>query len=413
VYGWDVPESRIRTWSQKSSLLSPSIYTFGYDPADQLITAMVTNAGSLVASYAYTYDPAGNRLTEQAGGFTNAASYNALNELSVLASAGGSGASRTNEWDAEQRLVSATSGNQRTEFGYDGVGKLVSIRQIVNGSEVSLRRLQWCDDEICAERDGAGAVTKRYFNHGVQVVSGPAAGKYYNTVDHLGSIREMIDTNGTVRARYSYDPWGRRTRVSGDLDVDFGFAGMFWCAEAGLEVARFRYYNPEDGRWLSRDPLEDAEMEEGANLYAYVANDPVNRVDPLGLCDCAAERQDYADKVRDAGKACNDNGMVAAQQNKGDVASQIEADGLGCENIAAYRSASFKAFKQCLQSCRQKTVPYTPAPQQPLKQPDKQPKKKQQDPRPEKPPPCKPKPKPKPTPKPKPKQKPLLIETDL
>lgn len=42
-------------------------------------------------------------------------------------------------------------------------------------------------------------------------------------------------------------------------------------------------YDPTIGRWLSRDPLANAEMSQGPNLYGYVGNDPVNRIDPLGL----------------------------------------------------------------------------------------------------------------------------------
>lgn len=42
-------------------------------------------------------------------------------------------------------------------------------------------------------------------------------------------------------------------------------------------------YDPTIGRWLSRDPLPDAEFSQGANLYAYVHNRPTDRADPLGL----------------------------------------------------------------------------------------------------------------------------------
>src|SRR5260221_1802316 len=62
---------------------------------------------------------------------------------------------------------------------------------------------------------------------------------------------------------------------------------MFWSAEANLSLTRFRAYDPGLGRWLSRDPVQSAEVMEGTNLYAYAGNDPVNRIDPLGL---AAER---------------------------------------------------------------------------------------------------------------------------
>ena len=92
----------------------------------------------------------------------------------------------------------------------------------------------------------------------------------------------MTDAGGNVRARYAYDPYGRQTLVSGDVSADFGFAGMFWSSEASLSLTRFRAYDPNLGRWLSRDPLENAELSEGPNLYAYVRNDPVNLVDLSG-----------------------------------------------------------------------------------------------------------------------------------
>ena len=66
---------------------------------------------------------------------------------------------------------------------------------------------------------------------------------------------------------------------------------MFWVAEAGLSGTRFRNYDPELGRWLSRDPLGKAEIQEGPNLYAYVRNNPVSSTDPLGLC---CEQEAYA-----------------------------------------------------------------------------------------------------------------------
>ena len=65
---------------------------------------------------------------------------------------------------------------------------------------------------------------------------GRHAGAYFYSHDHLGSIRELTDSGGNVRARYSYDPFGRRTLLTGDLETDFGFAGMFWTPEAGLNL---------------------------------------------------------------------------------------------------------------------------------------------------------------------------------
>src|SRR6185503_16612395 len=132
---------------------------------------------------------------------------------------------------------------------YDGLSRRVAIRHLVNAVEVSLRRFVWRGGMICEERDPAGVVTKRFFPQGMRLESGTNAGNYFYTRDHLGSIRELTDSSGGIRARYAYDPYGRRTKLAGDVEADFSFAGMFLIREAGLAGARFRNYDPELGRW--------------------------------------------------------------------------------------------------------------------------------------------------------------------
>lgn len=326
IYGHDVPPGRIAAWSQQAGVQPPLLHTFSYDAADQLLSATVTNGGALVNEFAYTYNPAGNRLSEEVDGTSRTVAYNALNQLSTGPAPG---VSRTNEWDAQDRLVAINTGNQRIEFTYDGLSRLASLRRLTNGVEASFRRFVWCGSEICEERDASGLVTKRFFDQGMKVETGPATGSYFYTRDHLGSIREVTDAGGSVRARYAYDPYGRATRLMGDIEADFGFAGMFWSSEARLSLTHYRAYDPELGRWLSRDPLEDAELQEGPNLYAYVANNPVNYIDPLGLClttvDCTCLRYPatcaaagiIAAKVGEVGQrvgtaVCNIGGRVRA-----------------------------------------------------------------------------------------------------
>ena len=281
-YSHDIARQQITDWSQQAGSQSPSLFSFAYDAANQLLSAAVTNSGVLVNAFGYSYDPAGNRLTELVGGTTATASYNALNQLSTTANAVFN--SRTNEWDAQNRLTAVNQGNLRTEFAYDGVSRLASVRQFQNGSQISFRRLIWSHNRISEERDMSGTnITKRFYPQGVALETGTNAGVYYYTRDHLGSVRELTDGTGNVRARYAYDPFGRRTKVSGDVGADFGFAGMFWSPEANLALTHFRAYDPDLGRWLSRDPLPNAEIQQGPNLYAYIGNQPVDKADALGL----------------------------------------------------------------------------------------------------------------------------------
>ena len=131
---------------------------------------------------------------------------------------------------------------------------------------------------MCEERDASGGnVTRRFFARGEQ----NGGTNYFFTRDHLGSVREMTDTAGILHARYDYDPYGRRTKVLGDLDTDFGFTGHYTHTVSGLCLTMFRAYDANWGRWLSRDPLEEFG---DLNLYAFVGNTPLHAVDPLGLC---------------------------------------------------------------------------------------------------------------------------------
>jgi RHS repeat-associated protein len=330
-YGYDPRRGLITSWAQQADTQPPSLFSLGYDDADQLKSATVVQGGTTTATFGYTYDPAGNRLSEQIGPSVTHLSYNALNELTASDAPGG--AATTYQWDPEHRLVKATSGTRTTELTYDGWGRCSSIVQSTSATPTSRRAFLWAGDQIAEEYAPDGTVSKRFFRQGVQRLTGAAAGNYFYTRDHLGSIRELTNNTGTVTARYSYDPHGRPTQLSGSLHSDFGFAGMFYPQELAINMTRFRLYDPNIGRWLSRDPFPNGNaanspdrgsepfqspnhytyvgdqlsnllgrqgvpplvptqaelLAYGPNLYTYVGNNPVNLIDPLGL-DCQARQ---------------------------------------------------------------------------------------------------------------------------
>jgi RHS repeat-associated protein len=141
----------------------------------------------------------------------------------------------------------------------------------------------WCGGtQPCEERDGDNQVTQRFFAQGFQTLASPSSlpASFYYTNDHLGSVREALDATGTLRARYDYDAWGNRTKLSGDVEADFGFTGHLHHKQTGLILTHYRAYDPRLARWLSRDPIAE---NGGINLYGYVGNNPVANIDPNGL----------------------------------------------------------------------------------------------------------------------------------
>jgi RHS repeat-associated protein len=123
-------------------------------------------------------------------------------------------------------------------------------------------------------------VVRRYFPGGFWF----SGTNYFYQADHLGSVREVTTSNGTVVARFTYDPYGKRTQTFGSTSfvVDIGFTGHFHHGPSGLIFAPGRFYDPETGRWISRDPIQE---QGGINLYAYCGGDPINQTDALGLND--------------------------------------------------------------------------------------------------------------------------------
>lgn len=105
---------------------------------------------------------------------------------------------------------------------------------------------------------------------------------YQYTFDPQGNPAQRFASTGAVD-NYMFDAFGERVSsdTSGDPNGYFGSKwGYYGDPEVGLEHVGARYYDPEAGRFLTRDPLGAAG---GSNPYAYADNNPINAIDPLGL----------------------------------------------------------------------------------------------------------------------------------
>jgi RHS repeat-associated protein len=97
--------------------------------------------------------------------------------------------------------------------------------------------------------------------------------------DQIGSTRLVTSSTGTSQATYTYDPYGGLASSTGSITNPFRFCGQYQDAESGLYYLRARYLDPSTGQFISTDPR----VSETRSPYAYVAGNPLNQIDPLGL----------------------------------------------------------------------------------------------------------------------------------
>lgn len=119
-----------------------------------------------------------------------------------------------------------------------------------------------------------------------EVAEADATGLSYTLEDHLGSPRYLVNGAGTITAQQEYLPFGE-SLVDSTTQGKFakGFTGHEQTDPSGLIYMQARFYAPIYGRFLSPDPARDQHFDQTQswNIYSYVQNDPIMRIDPTGL----------------------------------------------------------------------------------------------------------------------------------
>jgi RHS repeat-associated protein len=148
----------------------------------------------------------------------------------------------------------------------------------------------YSDEGLIAEFDGSGSQTKSYgYAPNSTWTTNPLfmkqGGQYYfYHNDHLGTPQKLTSASGAISWSATYDAFGKATvAASATVTNNLRFAGQYYDSETGLHYNYHRYYDPRTGRYITTDPIG---LEGGINLLSYVKNNPLIRIDPLGLTDC-------------------------------------------------------------------------------------------------------------------------------
>jgi RHS repeat-associated protein len=262
-------------------LLSDGVYDYEYDDEGNLTQKTSIATGNYTV---YVWDHR-NRLVQVAfyePGEGNVRgidySYDAFNQLIGRA-----------EWyydgSNEKSVFVHDNGQIMFEFYSQTLGSL-PIEEL-EASDLA-RRFLWgpAVDQLLAEED----VQSLFYGVGDNTL--------WALTDQLGSVRDMLDSDGNLRLHRAFDAFGNiddETYYNADgserepyLYGTFGYTAMVFAytgrlldETTGLQNNLNRWYDPATGRWISEDPIGFNAGD--PNLYRYVGNSPTNFTDPSGL----------------------------------------------------------------------------------------------------------------------------------
>lgn len=327
---------------QENGISRDEIRTYKYDKLDRLISTNIKNNLTYVEKdICYEYDKVGNRIketetesnivtdankgtSENSDGVnisvattekrivSTAYTYNDLNQLiKVVETFGNQSYATTYEYDKKgnQTKVIDAKSNTVTENVYDVEGQLTGVAITKNGKVTTVQENEYNGDGQRISKTDNGIKTYYYYEGSTLLYTTDEYGNkisqniiglenntissiryddgqraYFYSKDIQGSTSVITDDEGSYIESYEYTDFGE-TKKYGNTDFynEICYTGGVYDEMTGLYYLNARYYNPEDGVFLSQDTYRGTDTDSSSwNLYAYCAGNPIKYVDPSG-----------------------------------------------------------------------------------------------------------------------------------
>ena len=259
-YTYDKAGNRLtmqeKEWSILRSVFDTKDTSYEYDLANQLKTSTCTSVSTstITVTTTNTWDLNGNMTAKIVNGEATSYTWDALDRLRVISYPTSKGLpASVMEYNGNGMRTRQTNSEGTTNYVFEGLSSVLEL-------------------------DNAGNITKKY--HGgisfEKIKTGDATQEMYFLYDGIGSVVNLVDERGVLVQVYYYNVFGQSTNVKHDPTNKKQFTGKEVDEDSGLQYFLARYYDPEVGRFLSKDPNP------GLNVYVYCDNNPINKVDPDG-----------------------------------------------------------------------------------------------------------------------------------
>ena len=270
--------SNISNWTNGSGS-----HAYGYD----LVSRLTTATNSAQTNENYSYDSVGNRTASHLSASYN---YQPVNKLTSTATASYSYDNNGNlvhktdalgvwdfYYDEENRLTQVTlPGGATVNYKYDALGRRIQRTSSTGANE----RYIYDGADVLLDLNADWSVAATYLNgpgidNHLRQTSATTGVSYFLT-DHLGSTAGLTDGSGNVVEQLSYDSFGNS---AGSARTRYGYTGRERDPDTSLVHYRTRFYDPQPGKFIGEDSIG---LWGGVNLFAYVGNNPVLYLDPMG-----------------------------------------------------------------------------------------------------------------------------------
>jgi len=258
---------------------------------------LLKTTGALTNSAAPTYDAAGNTLTINGAVYA----YDQKNQLKSISGLDSNGAMVTvnHQYDSMGRRISSTVNNQSILYVYDG-WNVVEEYSSSNLQSFDLKTILTWGIDLSGSAQGAGGVGGLLFTEDITSNT-----TWHHHYDGNGNVTHLTNASGQTVATYTYDAFGNTVTATGVAATANRYRFSTkpideHIATTPLYYYGYRYYHPQTGRWINRDPIEE---EGGLNLYGFVGNNGVDEFDIVGrrgFWDWVQDIFDNADQTETA-----------------------------------------------------------------------------------------------------------------